>query len=139
VAPQGFVKGDLENLIDELVVSEGGAVRACSFGEFEKHIHSAGHKDSLVGELIALYRGFASETHPVLTRMLLAQAGLCSLFMATYRMPVDVQSLRRELDAFCSSQEVLNLLRWKANDDLTELKTVRGYLVGCLDRIERAP
>jgi hypothetical protein len=138
--PQGFVTGDLENLIDELIVNDGGFLRACSFGEFEKHVHAAGNKDSLIGELLALYRGFASETHPVLARMLVTQAGLCNLLMTTYKKLVGIQGLRQHLDAFINSAEVRSQLRWRETDgECAELKTVHSYLVGCLDWIEGAP
>ena len=137
--PQGFVVGDLENLLDELVMDENGTLRALSFGEFEKHLQAAKRADSRLHDLIALYRGFAPEDHPVLARMIVGQAGLCSLLMATYKKPLSTADLGGELNKFLNSDEVRNQLQWKDQGQDNDLKIARGYLDGCLKWIEEAP
>jgi len=109
--PQGLVVGDLENLLDELVVNENGMLRACSFGEFEERLKAAKKPDSRLNDLVELYYGFAPEIHPVLARMIIAQAGLCGLLMATYKKPQSAGALNGELNALINSAEVRDQLR----------------------------
>jgi hypothetical protein len=136
--PQGLVTGDLENVIDELIVNENSSLRACSFGEFEKHAQ-AKSKDYIANVLIELYHNFEPESHPILARMIVAQAGLCSLLMSTYGKPTGIQTLRQNIDEFVTSEEVRQQLSWKDGGESTDLRTVHPYLIECLDWMKSAP
>jgi len=137
--PQGLVKGDLENLLDELIVEDHETLRPLLFGEFEKHLRTQRAQDKYSDTLVAVYTGFTPEKDPILARMLIAQACLCHLLMATYRSSKDVQDLRREFEVFSNSRDVLAKLQWKDGAECLEVNIVKPYVIECLDWIEAAP
>jgi hypothetical protein len=137
--PQGLVKGDLENLIDELIIKDDETLRPLFFGEFEKHLLTQKEKDNYSETLVALYTGFTPHTDPILARMLIAQACLCHLLMTTYRNYKGIQDLRREFEVFSNSRDVLAQLQWTDGAECLEISIVKPYVIECLDWVEAAP
>ena len=77
---QGLVVGDMEALLDEMIVKEDKSTRAITYGEFEALLEKDPISDSL-SELRKLFYAFDPILKPVTARMLLVQACLSNLIL----------------------------------------------------------
>jgi len=129
---QALVVGDLETIADSLIKRESnGTDRVVSFGEFERASRAASESRE---ELVALFVDFSPRRRPVLARILIAQACLSQLILATYHRSLQPGELVSHLDEFIHAPATASALAWR-DDELssTTLKVARAYLAERLE------
>lgn len=124
---QGLVLGDLEAILDEMIVGDGMDARVVTFTEFEAKLPTL-LPDAALAELRKLLEGFTPERRPVFARILLVLAGLSRLILEAYEA-ANAYELPAAADYFANSDEFLESFAWRdrvANDDQA---LVQKYLV----------
>ena len=113
---QALVLGDLENVADLLIVGTGDSARAMLFGEFEALLDERPLKES-ISELVNMFLRFSADEHPVLARLLMAQACLSYVILSVYHSPVPAVELTERLRAFATSDDAAQALGWRDSGD----------------------
>lgn len=120
---QGLVIGSLESIADLLIAGEGCDARACRYTEFDAHV-TKGKTD--IDDLLELVRGFSPVTHPILARMMLAQACFSRLILETYHHTAKAEDLGDHLERILGDESLIISLGW-SKDAKADLSVVRNY------------
>jgi hypothetical protein len=120
---QGLVIGDLDNLIDNMLLVDGNTRRLMTYGEFET---TAVQRD-VVQPALDLLTGFSFVERPVLARILLAHALFMRLLLLTYSRSVGVEELTEAMHSFIGSAEAEKDLKWWTGDE-SAIEPVLGYV-----------
>ena len=131
---QGFVLGDLDSILDALIVGSEDKGRPCTFGEFSEIMSREKSPEYLV-ILVATFQHFSFGTRPVLGRMLMAQACLCKTLLRTFEPDVTTVKLRNDIKELFSKREFADALSWRRDWDGAELKAVQPYVIGRLGNL----
>jgi hypothetical protein len=124
---QGLVVGDMEALLDQMLIRDDKNTRAIMYGEFEALLAKDPVTDAL-SELRKLFHAFNPLMKPVLARMLLVQACLSNLILESYELEGSAE-LRASAERFVSSDEFGLSFAWKDEISGDDRALVLDYIV----------
>jgi len=126
---QGLVVGDLDVLLDHLLVDDDNATRAMTFGEFSKLLGSD-DPSGTISEIKDLFRDFSPQTRPVLARLLLILACLSDLILHFYELE-DRSELSDIVRQFVNSNEFGISFSWVKGVELdkAERELIEAYVI----------
>lgn len=124
---QGLLVGDMEALLDQMIIKDDRNTRAIRYGEFEDLVAKDPKSDAL-SELCNLFYSFDPLTKPVLARMLLVQACLSNLILAAYDLEGPTE-LRSSVEHFVNSDEFGLSFAWREEISADDRALVLDYIV----------
>jgi hypothetical protein len=93
---QGIYSGILDTITDVIIIKEEQGsehiLRIMNYGEFVDKFFKNGHIQEPFDKISYLFYNFTPKTHPVLWRILIAQAFICRLIIDTYRSKDEYES-----------------------------------------------
>jgi hypothetical protein len=135
---QGFVLGDLENVMDELTATAEKSRTVPFFSEFENLLQTDSKASSSIATILAILRGFSPDTDPVLIRMFCAQAMLCHLLQRSYCGIDSTDGLSAELENMLSNEPSPDWLLW-GDTHTAAVSVAKHYVSECLEWIDEQP
>jgi hypothetical protein len=124
---QGLVVGDMEALLDQMLINDVKTTRAITYREFETLFTKDAVSEEL-SELRKLFHAFSPLNRPVVARMLLAQACLSYLILESYEVE-DSAELRASAERFVNSDEFGISFAWKDQVPTEDRALVLDYVV----------
>jgi hypothetical protein len=125
---QGLVVGDMEALLDQMLVQDERNTRAITYGEFDRLLAKDDPLSDELRELRQLFHAFDPLTKPVLARMLLVQACLSNLILESYELDGPAE-LRLSAERFVNSEEFGRSFAWKDEVSADDRALVLDYVV----------
>ena len=126
-ARQGLVVGDMDLLLDEMLIEKSGQTKTLTYSEFESRL-----PDEIISgamsEFRSLYFKFHPELKPVLARMLLVQACLSNLILESYEIE-SAAELRSSAERFVNSDEFGRSFAWADEISSDDRALVLDYVI----------
>jgi hypothetical protein len=127
---QGLVIGNLDRLLDAMIIDDGGSRRPMNFGEWEAAINNKPEVRQVYEIVEDIFLEFEFESRPVLSRLLIGYACMMHTLMTVYNSAAENQDMNLEkfFSDFVAEKARSDMLRWWSATTPDVFDVVRPYV-----------
>jgi hypothetical protein len=126
---QGLVIGNLDRLVDAMVVVDGSSPRPMNFGEWETALNKDEPLKPVYLIVEDIFPSFEFRSRLILGRLLMTYACMMHTLMSVYGMPTENLDLAKLVSELLDTKERNDILRWWDGIESDIFTIIRPYVL----------